>query len=135
MTFNLKRNDTRPIIDYTLRDQSGAPVDLTGCSVFFIMAKYRNREVLVNKEASIVDSSQGQVSYMFASEDTEQIGIMVAEFKVLFPDGSTETFPSSGYILINIEEDLGSGPIQVVVIDGGTFLNPDDSTDYDGGVF
>jgi hypothetical protein len=104
MTITLKRNDTKVNLKATLSNESG-PVDLTGCSVCFLMSK-RNT-IKVNKESLIQEGTNGLVWVVFEQEDTNETGTFQAEFEVTFPDERKETFPNSGYILINIQSDLG----------------------------
>lgn len=104
MTITLKRNDTKVNLKATLSNESG-PVDLTGCRVRFVMSK-RNT-VKMDKQALIQNGVTGLVWVVFEQEDTSEAGTFSAEFEVTFPDERKETFPNEGYILINIQSDLG----------------------------
>lgn len=104
MTITLKRNDTKVNLKATLSNESG-PVDLTGCSVRFIMSQ--RKTVKVDKTALIQEGATGLVWVVFEQENTNEAGTFQAEFEVTFPDERKETFPNSGYILINIQSDLG----------------------------
>jgi hypothetical protein len=106
MTLSMKRHDTRTAPKATLRSPSGSPVDLTGASVKFIMAKHSKGTVLVNRDADVLDAMNGKVCFVFLPEETITLGMMKAEFEVTYPDGSVETFPNQGYIMINFESDL-----------------------------
>jgi hypothetical protein len=104
MAVNLKRNDTKVNLKATLSNESGA-VDLTGCSVRFLMSK--RRTVKIDREALINDAPNGVVWFVFEAEDTAEQGTFQAEFEVTFPDSRVETFPNAGYITIEIQSDLG----------------------------
>jgi hypothetical protein len=104
MTVTLKRGDTKVNLKATLSNESG-PVDLTGCQVRFFMSKRNSNKV--NKEALIQTETMGLVWVVFEQEDTDTSGTFQAEFEVTFPDERKETFPNNGYILINIQSDLG----------------------------
>lgn len=104
MTITLKRNDTKVNLKATLSNESG-PVDLTDCQVRFVMST--RKVIKVDKQALIQDGANGLVWVVFESEDTNEAGTFQAEFEVTFPDERKETFPNAGYILINIQSDLG----------------------------
>lgn len=106
-TFNIKKGDTRTAIKATLKNPKGIPINLTGATVNFIMVKYKT--ILINRGAVILDAVNGIVAFVFNSGETAEIGKMKAEFKVIYPDNSIETFPNQGYIDINIDLDLTQG--------------------------
>lgn len=110
--FFLKRGDTLPYLVATLSDDSG-PVDLTGATVKFVLRQSRTRcatgepALLLKKDAVVADPASGVVRYEWASGDTDTAGQFDGEFEVTFPSGGRWTFPSSGYIPVNIGVDLG----------------------------
>ncbi|MGS0745553.1 BppU family phage baseplate upper protein [Syntrophomonas erecta subsp. sporosyntropha] len=104
--ITIKRGDTRHAIKAVLKDASGAPVDLTGCSVNFHMAPL-NRPAVISRAAHIQDAVTGGVWFVWASGETDTAGIYRAEFEVVYRDGRRETFPNDGYISIQILDDLG----------------------------
>jgi hypothetical protein len=101
----LKRGDTRHAVKAILKDVEGDPVDLTGCEVSFVMAPLGRRAV-INRAAHIQDAVAGEVWVVWVPGETDITGIYRAEFKVIYPDGRKETFPSDGYISIQIMNDL-----------------------------
>lgn len=103
MTFYIKRNDTSPAIQYTLL-VDGTAVDITGAAVRFHMA--RDRHIVVDAVATTVNAVGGVVRYDWQPDDTVSAGTYDAEFEVIYPDGSIETFPNSGYIPVEIKADL-----------------------------
>lgn len=106
MALNMKRYDTRNAVKAILKTPKGKPVDLTGATVQFVMLKYSNKKVVANREATIIDPLTGSVCFAFEREETSELGLMQAEFKVTYMDGETETFPNSGYITIIFEKEL-----------------------------
>ncbi|MGO4496435.1 BppU family phage baseplate upper protein [Paenibacillus sp. 2RAB27] len=132
-TIYLKQNDTHTPIRATLRDPEGEPVPLVGAVVGFYMSK--NGSNIVAREADILDAAGGRVIFNFQEGETSETGTLQAEFKVNFSDGTVETFPNNGYLTIIIDKELSSVPISIDIINGGTFLDPDFSTEYNGGVF
>jgi len=97
-TFTIKRGDTAPALRFALLPET---VDLTGSSVVFIM------EGLDRLPAQIISTLPPVVQYDWQPGDTESAGLRRAEFEVAYPDGRIETFPNSGYLLVQISEDLG----------------------------
>jgi hypothetical protein len=102
----IKRGDTRNCIKAVLKDYSGAPVDLTGCSVDFHMAPL-NRPAVISRAVHIEDAGNGEVWMVWAPGETDIAGIFRAEFGVVYQDGRRETFPNNGYISLLIQNDLG----------------------------
>jgi hypothetical protein len=104
--ITIKRGDTRNAIKAELKGASGAPVDLTGCSVKFHMAPLR-QPAIVNRAAHIEDAEAGEVWVVWVPGETDSTGIYRAEFEVMYQDGRRETFPNANYISILILDDLG----------------------------
>lgn len=104
MALVIKKGDTRTAIKATLKNPSGTPVDLTSATVTFVMTKGSTQ--LVNRAADIVDSINGRVDFVYVAGETDVTGVVRAEFKVVYSDGSKETFPNSGYISITFEPAL-----------------------------
>lgn len=105
MTYEIRQGDTHTALQATLKDASGNPVDLTGASVRFLMG--RSGQVTVDAGALIKDATGGVVWYVWQAGDTSTPGAYTGEFKVTFPDGSVETYPNSGELLIIINPDIG----------------------------
>ena len=62
---------------------------------------------LVNAEAyAETPAISGIVRYDWTSGDTATTGSHLSEFEIEFTDGHKETFPTRGYIEIDIESDL-----------------------------
>lgn len=107
-TVTMKRGDTRKsiVIDcFMPPDEQGKikEVDFTDADVEFLMTR-GNTALLDRVEAYIEgDPKDGVLAYHFEDGDTDTAGIFKAWFKVTYNDGSRETFPDSGHIIINIE--------------------------------
>lgn len=111
-TWNWKRHDTAPALTGIIEDSSGAAVDLTGCSVKFIMvaADANGNPVTgtpkIDTSATVTDAATGAVSYQPVTGDTDTAGTFLAEFEVTYGSGNKETFPDPGYLTIIITADL-----------------------------
>lgn len=104
--LTMKRHDTRTAIKASLKTPRGNAVDLTGADVKFVMVKYGCRSVVADRDAIVLDAAAGQVCFAFEPGEVAEPGLMLAEFKVTYPDASVERFPNKGYITINIESEL-----------------------------
>lgn len=108
--FKIKRNDTSPSIQITCQDSNGTAVDVTGASVQFHMRLAGSADgatLKVDAAGSVVSGSSGTVKYDWSASDTNTAGEYECEFEITFGDGTVETFPSSGYDRVIIDEDLG----------------------------
>jgi lysophospholipase L1-like esterase len=104
VTIQLKRNDTKYNILYTLQHSTKDPVDLTGASVRFVMGK--GNKLITNAPATILNASTGEVVYEVTEQDTLLPGAWQAEFEVTFADGKVKTYPNSGYIQVTIHPNI-----------------------------
>jgi hypothetical protein len=109
--MDMVKNDLKPSVQATLTYDDGSAVNLTGCTVKFHMSKAGT--LLVNKAATIVNASAGQVRYDWASADTavtvdaDGYALCEAEFEVTFADLTIMTFPSKkGEFQIRFREEL-----------------------------
>ena len=104
--FYIKRNDTSPAIQTSLKDENKDPIDLTDCDVKFLMGR-PGESPKVNASATIVDAPNGLVKYNWQPQDTDTEGTFYAEFEVTYPNSSKETFPNKDYISIYVASDIG----------------------------
>ena len=107
MSFNIKQHDRSPAFSVTLEAPAGTAIDLTGCSVKFIMTLDGATTAAVSAAATIDSAADGEVSYSWGATDTETAGLYRAEFEVTFAGGTKRTFPANDYLYINILPDLG----------------------------
>lgn len=83
----------------------GAPIDLTGATVYFLMRNIAAGTV-IRQAATIVSPSLGTVEYQFAAGETDVVGAYQIEWEIVFAGGLTQTVPSDDYIRLRIMEDL-----------------------------
>lgn len=104
--FIIKRHDTRPVLEAQIQDATGAAVDLTGCTVRFLMLSTAGGQPKINAACAIIDPTVGKVRYIWHEGDTDTSGDYYAEFEVTFPDGSVYTVPNDGFLTIKIQRDI-----------------------------
>tara|TARA_R110000772_G_C13235731_1_gene433187 strand:- start:187 stop:507 length:321 start_codon:yes stop_codon:yes gene_type:complete len=105
MSFTIKQNDTSPSISATLKDGSGAALDLSGAYVRFHL-KGVDGSLKVDAAVLLTDAANGVIQYNWASGDTDTAGTYYAEFEATYSDDSIETFPNDGNLAIKIVKEL-----------------------------
>lgn len=106
MAFEIKRGDRRPTWRVNLT-ANGVPVDLTGAlAVRFTMDTAAGGASIVRQPMTVVNAVNGLVEYAWAAGETNNAGNYNAEVEVEWTVGVFTTFPSKGYFLISIYEDL-----------------------------
>jgi hypothetical protein len=109
----VKKNDSYDAITYQLENEDNSTVDLTGASVNFVMGK--KNKLITNAKATVTSATSGIVSYQLTPLDTLVSGTFLAEFVVTFANGTVKTYPSNGYITVDVEQNLDTSQANVVV--------------------
>jgi hypothetical protein len=109
----VKKNDSYDDITYQLENEDNSTVDLTGASVNFVMGK--KNKLITNAKATVTSATSGIVSYQLTQLDTLVSGTFLAEFVVTFANGTIKTYPSNGYITVDVEQNLDTSQANVVV--------------------
>lgn len=107
--FTIKRNDLLPIFEAVLKDAEGNPVDLTNAlSCVFHMRDESSVSLKIEDGvcAFNADRSTGKVFYEWAGTDTDTSGVFLGELSVTWTGGKIQSYPSIGYINIQIVDDL-----------------------------
>lgn len=104
--FVIKQGDTLPILTDTLTYSNGSAANLSGASVNFVMRSLTAIAPWTNLPATVVSAGAGTVSYTFTATDTANAGMFMANWVVTFSGGAVMSWPTDGYIEINIEENL-----------------------------
>jgi hypothetical protein len=95
----VKKNDSYDAITYQLENEDNSTVDLTGASVNFVMGK--KNKLITNAKATVTSATSG-ITFL-------------AEFVVTFANGTTKTYPSNGYITVDVEQNLDTNQNNVVL--------------------
>jgi hypothetical protein len=106
--LTLKQGDTEPVFARTLVYENGEKVNLTGATVTLILRQLTSRESLtLTGTTAITNALEGGVSYTFSAKDTSIPGMYMAVWVVVFAHGGGEqTFPTEGYLSIEVQESL-----------------------------
>lgn len=108
LTHKMKRGDLEPAIPSTLSTELDGvitPIDLTACTVKFIMKS--RTAVVISAAAVIVDAVNGKVRYDWIAGDTNIAGTYFAEWEITKPGSRPMTAPGEGFITVYINPDLG----------------------------
>lgn len=105
-TFTIKRRDTSPAMLITLLDADGAVKDFTGYTSARFHMKNAAGTTVIDEAVTVVDAGAGEVRYDFDATETATAGTFSAEVEITYADSSVETFPNSGFITVNINEDI-----------------------------
>lgn len=100
--FRIKRGDTSPSLRVALEP---ATISLIGATVTFQM-RPRRGSISIDSVAVIEGNDPPVVRYDWQDGETDTAGIYEAEFRVLYADNTTETFPNSGFLSVVIKEDV-----------------------------
>lgn len=103
----MKRGDLLPLYTSTLEAPAGVPIDLTGCTVKFIMTVAGGSTPKVSAAATVVSAAAGTVRYDWTGSDTDTVGSYRAVWEITYPSTKKRTVPSRGYLPIEIQDDLG----------------------------
>lgn len=108
VSFTMKAGDLLPKLTVTLTTTAGAAIDLTtALAVQFRMWRVDARPTgsfKVNAAATFDDRPNGVVSYLWAGTDTDTPGLYYAEIVLTWPGPKPQTVPTSGYMVIQIED-------------------------------
>lgn len=112
--FSIKVGDTASAVYATLEDAAGDPVDIQGATVRFKMGPLNGGTLVVAANATNAqngagtsDGSVGDVVYTWAG--TSQLATADwyrAEWEVTYSNGTVQSFPNDGFMLVAVREDL-----------------------------
>jgi|SRR5215471_11907163 len=111
LVHTIKQGDLRPSIVTplgTLQDDGSlVPDNLTGCTVV-LNATLGSKVIIAAGPVTITNAPLGQVQYDFRTGETNQVGDMQAEFKVIDTTGKPERYPNNGNFIIKVYRQVGT---------------------------
>lgn len=108
--ITLKRGDTRPNIVRNLVqtvDGTEVAIDLNDVTSVTLKLKAQTGSSTTTVACTVTDADAGEVTFTPSSTMTTAATTWNAEYEILFADGGIETVPNSGYVTIEIVQDLG----------------------------
>jgi hypothetical protein len=105
--FTIKQQDTSPALESTITGSDGLPLNLLESDFVDFVMKKPDSNTVITRPATLTEPRDGVVVYEWGAGDTDESGIMLAEWQVHYADGSKESFPNVGYIEIHIPSQIG----------------------------
>ena len=91
----------------TLTYSDGSSPNLAGASVKFVMRALTAQDVTINAAATITNNTgPATVAYTPTATDTANAGLFAANWQVTFSGGGVESFPTVGYLTVEIQQNL-----------------------------
>lgn len=106
--FTIKQNDRQPVFSAILKDPNDAVVDLTtAVSASLRMRRSGERAHVIGTMTIGSPKTNGKVTYQWAAGDTFITGeSMEAVIVVEWPGSSYQTFPTEGYISVDVTDNI-----------------------------
>lgn len=100
--YAIKQGDTAPPVRVRFQAR-GVPIDLTGATVRFIMAR---NGAFIDAPAVVTNATIGQAEYRWTAGDTAALGVYDCELKATLANGSVVSSPPVGFHRVAIVRDL-----------------------------
>jgi hypothetical protein len=111
----LVAGDSEPYLEEQFTYSNGEAVDIEGATIRFIVRSPTATEpVKLTGEIVITNAKEGKLYYAPTVADTTDIGNYMANWHVTFPGGEEQTFPTEGYLWLQIQPNLtANGAAQI----------------------
>ena len=107
--FVIKRGDLEPPISATIKDSTGAAVNLTGATAPPLVLKPigGGSSLRYSTGTSVVSAAAGTIKHLWQTGETTTAGVFFGEWEVTWPSSRPQTFPTEGTFSVVIEQDQG----------------------------
>jgi hypothetical protein len=113
--YMVKAGDTGPYLTDTLTYSDQSAVDLTGATVTIAIRSLSSPlPVTVTGTVSVVSATDGAIQYAPSAADTATPGNYMASWVVVFPGGQRMSFPTDGYLWLEIQPSVTTETQQLV---------------------
>lgn len=111
MAFSIKNGDTAPAYVVDLQDDvdsTPAAIDLTSATSVTMKMRLTGTTgaPALNAAMAITTAASGRCTYEWQAGNTAAPGTYDVEFEILWSDGTIETVPNTGYLTVEITDDL-----------------------------
>lgn len=105
MRRSMKLGDLEPPFNPKIRKtRGGAPINFAAVESIKVNARQGGAALFTNRDAD--GDSDGNVVMAWQAGDTATLGPIELEIVVEWTTGREQTFPSKGYFIVTIEEEL-----------------------------
>ena len=113
--WTVKQGDTGPAFVQQLSYTDGTLANLAGAAVAFQVRSLSSAAVVaLTGTTAVVTAASGIVSYTPSATDTATAGGYMAQWIVTFPGGTVQSWPTAGYLWVQVEPSLTAEPQQLV---------------------
>jgi hypothetical protein len=114
--WTIVAGDTEPLFSDTLEYANGEPVNLEGATVRFVMrALTAEQPQALKGTVTLLEPAKGKLYYAPNASDSAEPGNYMANWHVTFAGGEQQTFPTTGYLWVQVQENLtAAGGAQIV---------------------
>jgi hypothetical protein len=114
--WTITQGDTEPLFYEEFEYTNGEPANIEGATVEFIMRSLTAKEAQpLTGKVVLVDAAEGKLYFAPSAADTSVPGNYTANWKVTFVGGEVMTFPTKGYLWVQVQPNLTSSQaIQIV---------------------
>ena len=102
--FEMKPGDRKRALKYKTSDYETGGDKFSAATVMFRMMDDLGA-VAVDGAATVLDGD-GILGYAWEDGETDEVGTYRGEFVVTFGDGLEDTYPSSGFIIVRINQEV-----------------------------
>jgi hypothetical protein len=114
--FVIVQGDTEPVFGEQLEYSNGEHPDLTGATVTFVMrALTDERPLALTGKVNVLEAAKARINYAPSAADSAVPANYMANWDVVFAGGEKQTFPTSGYLWVQVQENLTTpGGAQII---------------------
>ena len=102
--FEMKPGDRKRALKVETSDYEIGGAKFAGASVRFRMMDQRG-VIAIDGVGTVLDDD-GILGYAWGAGETDAAGLYRAEFVVTFTDGLEDTYPSSGFVAVHINQEV-----------------------------
>lgn len=108
MILYLKAGDTNPPLEMVLEDvlEDGVkPADIASAASVKLAVE-RSGGTTVEENVAIVDVPSARIRYDWTVQDVASVRVFKCEVRVVDASGRRRTYPTKGYITVNVQKSL-----------------------------
>lgn len=113
--FIITQGDSQPIFAQQIIDSNNQPVNMTGASGTLTLRSFTSPAAMtVTGTVTIFDPANGKIQWAPSTTDTAASGNLMGKWVITYANGQTQSYPTDGYLWIEIQPNVGSEPQQLI---------------------